>query len=61
MIDTKILEAPIKGFCWYTKGMIHTASHFVDLCYFWLGNVKDYEIIYKGDTRFGEDPEPIFY
>lgn len=60
MIQNKIIKYPIKGFCWYTKGMINTASHFVDLCYFWLGEIKSYDLINKGNTWFGDDPEPSF-
>ena len=61
MIQKKIIKPPIKGFCWYTKGMIHTASHFVDICYFWLGEIKSYKLINQGNTLFGDDPEPSFF
>ncbi len=60
MINQKKIDEPIKGFCWYTKGMIHTSSHFIDLLVFWLGDIKDYKLINKGDLLDTNDPEPDF-
>lgn len=30
-------EFPFRGVCWYSKGALHSASHFVDLLTFWFG------------------------
>ena len=31
---------PIKGICWYNKGLLHSGLHSLDLCNFWLGSIK---------------------
>lgn len=28
---------PFRGVCWYSKGVLHNASHFVDLLTYWFG------------------------
>lgn len=35
------IQAPAKGVVWYTKGLIHNGSHFVNLLEFWLGAIKE--------------------
>ena len=45
MIANKKIEMPIKGFCWYTKGLKHIGSHFIDLLSFWLGEIEDFKLI----------------
>mgnify|MGYP001216633313 FL=1 len=31
---------PLKGICWYNKGLLHSGLHYLDLCSFWLGSIK---------------------
>jgi predicted dehydrogenase len=52
------IAGPIKGVCWYSKGLFNNGSHFLNLFQFWLGDVSDFEIIDKGRLWLGHDPEP---
>lgn len=38
--DTEKISKPIKGVVWYSKGLIHNGSHFIDLFKFWFGSIK---------------------
>ncbi len=60
MIRRGELQRPIKGVVWYSKGLLHNGSHFVDLLRFWFGPVQDSGIIRNGRLWEGEDPEPDF-
>jgi len=35
------IQAPAKGVVWYTKGLIHNGSHFINLLEFWLGAIQE--------------------
>jgi len=52
------IAGPIKGVCWYSKGLFNNGSHFLNLFQFWLGDVSDFEIIDTGRLWLGHDPEP---
>jgi predicted dehydrogenase len=52
------ISRPIKGVAWYTNGLVHNGSHFVNLLEFWLGPVTDFRIIDAGGMWQGDDPEP---
>lgn len=39
------ISTPIKGFCWYSKGLIHNGSHFFDILNFWLGPLKSFKVL----------------
>lgn len=52
------IAGPIKGVCWYSKGLFNNGSHFVNLLQFWLGEVSGFEIIDQGRLWSGHDPEP---
>lgn len=39
------IQAPAKGVVWYTKGLIHNGSHFVNLLEFWLGAIQEAVLI----------------
>lgn len=47
-----------KGFGWYTKGIVHCGSHFIDLLIDFLGKPDDVKILAKGRRWEGRDPEP---
>lgn len=42
----------VKGVCWYNKGLIHSCTHFIDLCEFWMGPLEKIRLISK-KKRFG--------
>lgn len=47
-----------KGVAWYSKGIIHNGSHYLDFLRFLLGEVTDLQVIEKGREWLGHDPEP---
>ena len=55
------IARPIKGNVWYSKGLLHNGSHFVNLMQFWLSSVKKHSIISNGRLWNDEDPEPDVY
>ena len=42
------IASPIKGVAWYSKGLLHNGSHFIDLLKFWFGPILSSQIIKKG-------------
>ena len=57
-IDQDEISGPIKGICWYSKGIFNNGSHFLNLLQYWLGEVKNFEIINQGRLWGDHDPEP---
>lgn len=55
--DGKI-AAPLKGVSWYSKGLLHNGSHFVNLVEYWLGSISGFSIIAAGRRWDDNDPEP---
>lgn len=51
----------VKGSCYYSKGLIHNGSHFLNLLEYWLGGVKDVKIIAAGDRLGRYDRDPDFF
>lgn len=54
------IVGPIKGVCWYSKGLFNNGSHFFNLMQFWLGDMRGFKIIDQGYIFSGHDPEPDF-
>jgi len=52
------IAGPVKGVCWYTKGLFNNGSHFLNLLQFWLGDVVSFDVISKGRFWANYDPEP---
>lgn len=52
------IKGPVKGVCWYSKGLYNNGSHYLNLFQFWLGNVVKFEVIDCGGLWRGNDPEP---
>lgn len=52
------IRTPVKGVTWYTKGLFNNGSHFFNLLEFWLGSLKDFQVIERGRLWDGIDPEP---
>lgn len=54
------IALPIRGVCFYTKGVLHSASHFVDLLTYWLGPTLS-ALTRREGRQFGtSDAEPDF-
>lgn len=59
-IDKNLIKTPVKGICWYSKGLFNNGSHFINLLEYWLGNYKDVKVINSGRFFNNIDPEPEF-
>ena len=60
-IETAQITLPIKGTCWYSKGLFNNGSHLFNLLEFWIGKLQTANILSKG-REWGEvDPEPDFH
>jgi len=49
-ISSNKIVAPVNGFAYYAKGLIHNGSHFFNLVQLWLGEMKAFRVIKKGAT-----------
>ena len=58
LIDAGEFGEIYKGTAWYSKGLLNNGSHFLDLLLFLLGKYQKAEIINKGRSWQGVDPEP---
>lgn len=47
-----------KGVAWYSKGIIHNGSHYLDFLRFLLGEVTGLQVLEKGREWLRHDPEP---
>lgn len=52
------LVIPVKGIVWYSKGIIHNGSHFLNLLEYWLGPLQSVSVLSKGRLWANRDPEP---
>lgn len=59
-LENKLIESPVKGVVWYSKGLFNNGSHFFNLLQYWLGSVREFRIIDRGRVWGGFDPEPDF-
>ena len=49
----------MKGICWYSKGFVHNGSHLFNLLTYWLGHMKQFNLICDNKTRvLDSDYEP---
>ena len=39
LLESNGIKKPVKAVVWYSKGLIHSGTHFIDMLNFWLGNV----------------------
>lgn len=44
----QLIQGPVKGVVWYSKGLIHNGSHFFDLMQNWLGKMQDFRLLSSG-------------
>jgi len=51
-----------KGTLWYSKGLLHNGSHYLDLLSDWLGPVTSFDILDPGprNTMAGPEPDVLF-
>jgi predicted dehydrogenase len=58
VIQRRELGDIYKGVAWYSKGIIHSGSHYIDFLRFLLGEVTGLQVLEKGREWQGHDPEP---
>lgn len=58
-IHTNQIEAPYKLVAWYSKGLIHNGSHFIDLFNFFFGPPTSFKVVNPG-LKKAKDAEPDF-
>lgn len=52
------ISRPMRGVVWYSKGLVHSGSHFLNLLEFWLGPVISHKLERAGRILAGKDSEP---
>lgn len=57
-ISSNLISPPYKTIVWYSKGLMHNGSHFLDLLTFFFGNPQSSSIVSVGETFGKEDAEP---
>lgn len=57
-IAAGLIEAPLKGVVWYSKGLRHNGSHFLNLLEYWLGPALKTAVIQPGRALQDGDVEP---
>lgn len=55
------IAGPLKAVVWYSKGMLHNGSHFVDLMTYWLGPILAGRVIASGRWLGDDDAEADFF
>ena len=60
MLERDAILRPVKGVVWYSKGLIHNGSHFIDLMRFWLGEPCAASLLSRGRRWGDRDLEPDF-
>ena len=59
-INSNEYAGSLKGVVWYSKGLVHNGSHFVNLLTYWLGPIKESCRISKGPLLDNQNIEPDF-
>lgn len=57
-LEDRRIACPVKGVAWYSKGLFHNGSHFLNLLQYWLGDVQAFRVVEPGRLLDGLDPEP---
>ena len=52
------IAPPYKAVVWYSKGILHSGSHFFDLLTFLFGAVRDFTLINQGENLCDYDSDP---
>lgn len=53
-----LIDGPVRGVAWYSKGLFNNGSHLLNLLQFWLGDVQNFSVIGRGRMWNDFDPEP---
>ena len=57
-IESRQIKGPFKSVVWYSKGLLHNGSHFVDLMTFWFGPIHKVSLIAKENKLRKDKIEP---
>jgi len=57
-IKSRQIKGPFKSVIWYSKGLLHNGSHFVDLMSFWFGPIHGVSLIAKRKKLWEHKYEP---
>ena len=60
-IDNGLIKAPIKCVFWYSKGLKHNGSHYINLMEYWFGKLQAAQVVNKGREFPGFGFEPYAY
>ena len=56
-LESGQIKGPVKGVVWYSKGFLHSGSHFFNLLQYWLGPFEHGAAFARGRLWHGIDPE----
>lgn len=59
-ISNSTIQPQVKGFVWYSKGLMNNGSHFLNILELWLGNVRETTALSKGKLWNGLDQDYDF-
>lgn len=57
-IKSRQIKGPFKSVVWYSKGLLHNGSHYVDLMTFWFGPIHKVSLIAKENKLRKDKIEP---
>lgn len=57
-IESRRIKGPFKAVVWYSKGLLHNGSHFVDLMSFWFGPIHGVSLMAKRKKLWEDKYEP---
>ena len=60
-LDDGVIRGPVKALVWYSKGLLHSGCHFLDLLNFWFGDTKHSELIPRQRLSKDRDENPDFF
>ncbi|MBN1548072.1 MAG: Gfo/Idh/MocA family oxidoreductase [Syntrophaceae bacterium] len=55
-----LIGCPVKGVCWYSRGLFNSAAHFLNLIEHLLGEAESVRVFNPGPLWNNIDPEPDF-
>ena len=60
LINHKVIQTPLKGIVWYSKGLFNNASHFLNILELWLGPCKNIRVSSEGKSYNNFDKDYDF-
>ncbi len=61
LIENDLIQAPLKGIVWYSKGLFNNGSHFLNLLDLWLGPCTGIQVLSEGKSYNCFDKDYDFY